>query len=363
MSLPLPDSLAAFLERHAERLDADATEADAVVPELGAAGVLRAGVPSECGGDGRPLAAAIETIAAVAERSLAAAFVCWGQRAFIEYLVRSDNEALRERWLPELLEGRIAGATGLSNAMKFLSGIESLGIAATADEASGGLVLSGRVPWVTNVPVPGFLVAVAVSREDGRAPFVAALRHDHGGIARSGDLDLIAMRGSNTASLRIDGTRIGDDDLIAADARQWLPRVRPAFLGLQCGLAIGLARASLAVARERGVAAKAVLGDAIDAVQHGLDAAVATLTAGVADGRFVVKPAPLFELRIRIAELAMQATQLELSASGGLAYHRDAPLGFARRWREAAFIPIVTPSLSQLQGELLKHRARERAAA
>jgi alkylation response protein AidB-like acyl-CoA dehydrogenase len=77
------------------------------------------------------------------------------------------------------------------------------------------------------------------------------------------------------------------------------------------------------------------------------------------DGRFVGAPIPLFRLRIHLAEIAIQAVQLELQASGGRAYHRDQPLCFARRWREAAFIPIVTPSLTQLQGELQKHAARE----
>ena len=37
--------------------------------------------------------------------------------------------------------------------------------------------------------------------------------------------------------------------------------------------------------------------------------------------------------------------------------------GFARRWREAAFLPIVTPSLVQLKTELAKRRARLAAEA
>ena len=34
---------------------------------------------------------------------------------------------------------------------------------------------------------------------------------------------------------------LGRDWLLHEDARQFLPAVRPAFLGLQCGMAIGLA--------------------------------------------------------------------------------------------------------------------------
>jgi heme oxygenase len=44
--------------------------------------------------------------------------------------------------------------------------------------------------------------------------------------------------------------------------------------------------------------------------------------------------------------------QLELQASGGKAYLTAYGEGFARRWRESAFVPIVTPSLVQLRAEL-----------
>jgi alkylation response protein AidB-like acyl-CoA dehydrogenase len=366
MSISLSADLTAFLQRHAASLDESATHADALVPALGASGLLAEGVPAVHGGSGSALSFGVRAIAAVAEHSLAAAFVAWGQRAFIEYLVRSRNAGLRERWLPDLLTGRIAGATGLSNAMKFLSGIESLGLSASpraSADAPGALSLSGSVPWAANLRPAAFLVAVAVARDDGGAPFVAALPSTRAGLQRSADLDLIGLRGTRTASLALRDLPLDDEDLIAVDARSWLPAVRPAFLGLQCGLSIGLARACLEAAREHGVNAKAVLGEPIAALERSLIDTEATLLAGLDDGRFAAAPAALFELRIRLAGIVLEAAQLELQAGGGRAYHRDQPLGFARRWREAAFIPIVTPSLSQLRGELLRHRERSLLAA
>ena len=106
-----------------------------------------------------------------------------------------------------------------------------------------------------------------------------------------------------------------------------------------------------------------MLGEPIAALERSLIDTEATLLAGLDDGRFAAAPAALFELRIRLAGIVLEAAQLELQAGGGRAYHRDQPLGFARRWREAAFIPIVTPSLSQLRGELLRHRERSLLAA
>lgn len=368
----LPSDLEAWLVDRADSLDGSDEAALEVVPRLGAAGLFRRAVPASLGGDdGRP-SRVIASIAAVAEHSLAAAFAFWGQRVFIEFLVQGDNPGLRDRLLPALVEGRFAGASGLSNAMKYLSGIEAAGLRAEDGK------LAGRVPWITNARRGGFVAAVAAEvggsevggsevggseagrrddpgRREGQL-IVLALPHDRPGLVRSADLDLIGLRGTQTAALAIDALAFSDADVLAADGRRWLPRVRPAFLGFQCGLSVGLARAALAAATRLARDARPVLGPAIERLRGELATLYQTLADGVDEGRFITAPVPLFELRLALARAVDEAVRLELLASGGRAYSRDAGLGFARRWREAAFIPIVTPSLTQLEGELLRHR-------
>lgn len=346
-----------WLDTHADALDADDSLAAAVLPLLAHSGLLGHGVAVPFGGHGDALSEAVEAIAQVASRSLAAAFDFWGQRVLIQLLMETDNHGLRERHLPTLLAGEGAGASGLSNVMKFLSGIESLNIDAVA-APGGGWTLRGTVPWCTNLRKEGFLAAMAVARDDGEPPMVVALPAGRPGLRRSPDLDLIGLRGTNTASLQLDDVAFGTDDLLARRAPDFLPRVRPAFLGLQCGLSIGLARASHAAARGRLGAGRHVLQAPLQGLGQRLDATVGALKAGVDSGRFVAAPHELFRLRLDLHECVQQALQLELQASGGRAYHRDVPGGFARRWRESAFIPIVTPSVTQLQGELEKHVAR-----
>ncbi|NMG36062.1 acyl-CoA dehydrogenase [Azoarcus sp. TTM-91] len=343
-----------WFAEQAEALDRDDSHAEALVPELASRGLFRIGVPQALGGSGGDTYDAVEAIAAVAGQSLTAAFVFWGQRTFIEFLLQTPNEALRER-LPPLLAGEHAGATGLSNAMKFLSGIESLQIAATPD--GEGWRLNGRLPWVTNLRRAGFTVAAAVQTPDGGAA-VVALDHDQPGLARSADLDLIALRGSNTAAISVADVAIDSSRLLHADARSFCPGVRPAFLGLQLGMSLGVARRALAQARQEGQGAHAVLLPQIEQTSAELEGIATSLREGLAAKRFQAEPAALFRLRIRLAELAQAAVGLELSASGGRAYLADQDKGFPRRWREAAFIPVVTPSLSQLQGELAKHANR-----
>jgi alkylation response protein AidB-like acyl-CoA dehydrogenase len=127
----LPISLRTWLDAAAHNLDTAPDNAAALLPKLAEAGLFGLGVPALLGGHGGHVHDAIAGVAGVSERSLAAGFVFWGHRTFIEYLLQSPNETLRDRLLPDLLAGSRAGATGLSNAMKFLSGIEGLQIKST----------------------------------------------------------------------------------------------------------------------------------------------------------------------------------------------------------------------------------------
>jgi hypothetical protein len=85
------------------------------------------------GGAGGDVVDGVEAVAAVSARSLAAGLVLWGHRSYIEYLLESPNMALR-----------VAGATGLSNAMKFLCGLDKLQVSARPQ--ADGFVLDGRLP-------------------------------------------------------------------------------------------------------------------------------------------------------------------------------------------------------------------------
>ena len=89
---------------------------------LGAAGFFRIGVPVELGGTGGSTWDAAEAIARVAEHSLTAAFVFWGQRCFIGYLLESDNAALRQRSLPALLACQAGFRQRATQAMRFAPG-------------------------------------------------------------------------------------------------------------------------------------------------------------------------------------------------------------------------------------------------
>jgi alkylation response protein AidB-like acyl-CoA dehydrogenase len=370
-TLPLVASapeLAAWLDANAEAIDTTQTHAPEILPRLAQAGLLRIGVPAELGGAGGATVDAIRAVAAVASHSLAASFVFWGQRTFIEYLLHSPNHALRARWLPALLAGEMAGATGLSNAMKYLSNLEPLQMSAAplapdARHDRGGVArwaLNGSLPWITNLRREGFIAAAVFDHSNGAAPSIFAIPHDAEGVERSDDLDLIALRSSNTAALKLAGTVLDTGWLIAADAPAFIAQVRPAFLGLQCGMSIGLARRALDAVAASSEATRAAISDETAELAHELDQVSRRLFDGVEHGTFLSMPAALFEVRIKLAALVDAAVRLEVLSAGGRGYLRG-QCGAPRRTREASFVPIVTPSIVQLKHQLAQHRRAQAA--
>ncbi|GHD23105.1 acyl-CoA dehydrogenase family protein [Tianweitania populi] len=341
-----------WIETAADAIDRGEEPSSNILPQLAEAGYPAIGVPAALGGSGGDVVDAVNAIADVASHSLASAFVLWSQRAYIQFLLDSQNQGLRERLLSNLLAGRLAGATGLSNAMKFLGGLEPLQISATGSDT---LTLNGKMPWVTNLRPEGFHVAGAVDHDDGRV-LVVSFAHDDPGMTRTEDLALMGMRSANTAALAINDVQIGDDRIISTNAREWLPKSRPAFAGLQCGMSIGLAKRALSEAKACAGAGRGVLGEPLAQLSRQLDDAHARLAAGLRSQAFVTDASSLFELRIELADIVAQAVQLELQASGGRAYLEEPGRAFARRWREAAFIPIITPSIVQLRTALQQRR-------
>lgn len=352
MSL-LDQPLAEWLDAHADSLDQDASQADVLLALLASSGLFRHGVPESAGGTGGPVSASIAAVAALAEHSLSAAFVFWAQRAVIECLLLSPNAELADRLLPSLFDGTLAGAPALSNAMKFLSGLDHLQTRFTAE--LGGRRLNGAVQWATNLRRRGFVVALAAGNAGTGDASVFMVPHHLEGVAREDDLDLIGLRSTNTAAVRLVNVALDNTCLLHPDAKVFLPQLRPAFLGLQCGLGLGLARASLRSVRQLVAESGSILsGDlmALEASVRGLWDALSTAH----DDARPNSPPPSEVLRLRIAmvEIATAAVQLELQALGGRAYLRGNGNGVARRLREAAFLPVVTPTLAQLKADLAK---------
>lgn len=322
--------------------------------QLATSGYLGLGVPTSRGGAGGKLLDVVQAIATVSEQCLTSGFVFWCQRAFIEYVAASDNAWLQAELLPQMLQAKRSGATGLSNAMKFLAGIEQLRIQATLDATT--VTLNGFLPWASNLQPEKFVVAITAQTSDGRS-LVVAVPANAGGLTRGEDLQLLGLQASWTSTLKFDSVQLPHQWIISDHATTFLPQIRPAFLLMQCGLAWGVARRSLheitQSLNDKNGAALSSRFQQNSITLLTLESQLRHLCSISANDITLTQARQLFELRITLTRLAVDFVQLELEAKGGVAYLK--PSGTARRLREVSFLPVLTPSLVQLETELHRH--------
>lgn len=328
----------------------DVTEASAYdgLQFLAERGLLAQGIAPASGGDGGGLDTMIEVIATVAEQCLTSAFVLWSHRALIGLVASSDNSHLHAAFLPDLLSARRFGAVGLANVMKYAASLE--GLALHARRTTKGYVLSGTVPWATNLVENRYIVAVAAGTADG-AVLLAAVNGETADVQRGQLPRLLALNGSSSGSLAFECTFVDENNVIHRDGLAFLASARPAFLLLQCGLPWGLGKAALTSASRRATGTKAPLRPAVEALQNDLDNLTSIVIRLSRTTAFT--PHRLYELlsaRKQLTKLALEAVHIDVEATGGAGYVASSPT--ARRLREAAFLPLQTPTLLQLRTQL-----------
>lgn len=345
----LREDIAAFLEPRAAAVDG------------GAAGV-REGIAFVADGALKPSAGACssampnndlvrvaETIATAARSDMSTAFSLWCQRMVLEYLSWApDGSPPRDLALPQLLRTERLGSTALAGAMAHH--VSGAPLPLTARREGGALVLNGRVPWASNLFPPAFhMVTAAADADDGRPLFVA-VPGDTPGLRIAPPPALLALRATGSSSVVLDDVRIGADWCITTDFAAFIARVRPIFLLLQSSFCWGLADRAL-------VEARAALGGVNEVLRPDLDELEATaarlarqIRCGVRDRRALPATRDAVQIRLDAARLATAAVALEAKALGGRGYVSGSAT--ARRLREAAFLPIQSPTEGQLRWEL-----------
>jgi alkylation response protein AidB-like acyl-CoA dehydrogenase len=314
-----------FAEK-AHAVDAGTADVRAGLAWLGARDLL--------GGD---LAEQVTVVRAIAGGCLASAFAVWSQNMVLGYLGADAPDGLRS--------GRATGATALAPAIADVAGRVPVPVVAEPDGT--GWRLRGPIRWASNL-FPGAVVVTPARTPDG-GRLVAAFGLDTPGVVLQAPAELLALNGTGTAGLHLDGVRVPAGDVLSRDLGSFVGACRPAMLLMQTALAVGLADAAVAASGQRLTGTGTSFAGDHDAL------ATRHREIGSRLDRLAAEPVPsarreLATVRLDAIALAADAVWLETAVTGGAGY--GARSDTARRLREAAFLPVQAPTAGQLRAEL-----------
>ena len=337
-----------------DQIDEGVYPAD-LMRRMGGAGAFRHHLAASGQSD---LGAAIAAMAEVAAHCMSTAFCTWCQDACGWYLENTDNAPLRAKLQPGIANGTLLGGTGLSNPIKALSGIESFALRAT--RAEGGYVVTGVLPWVSNLGEGHWFGTVFIDADDPKHRMMAMVQCGQPGVEIRQNVHFSTLEGTGTYSVRFRRAFIADEMMLADPLGDMIPRIRPGFVLLQTGMGLGVIRASI----DSMVQADANHESTnrflprrppyFEAELDGLRATIMRLAETPRDGsRGYVRE--VLQARLHTGELTLQATEAAMLHTGARAFITGSPV--QRRLREGYFVAMITPSSRHLKQELSRIEA------
>lgn len=319
----------------AAEIDEQRTDVRTDLAELGREGLLDLGLPD--------MARVLDEVSA---HSLAVGFSTWAHHMTLRYLDASPTGGFDEQ-IRALAAARTIGVTAMAAGLKQIAGLGQVPV--TGDTDGPDLIISGPIRWATNVFPDALMVLPA---RVGEHTVVVAVDTNADGVTVDPAPPLTALGATASTSLHLDRVRVQPHRVLATDLAAFVAGIRPAFLLLQTAFCVGVARAALTAAAEAHTGPLAQFGTELEDASARTADIRSRLYGWAADPGAATVP-ELIRLRLDSARAAVDVTRLELSLTGGAGY----TLGSAanRRFREAAFLPVQSPSEGQLRWELTRY--------
>jgi alkylation response protein AidB-like acyl-CoA dehydrogenase len=279
------------------------------------------------------------------------------------------SEALRERWLPEMVSGRPVGAFALSEPH---AGSNPAEMSTRAERVrSGGnagdeYVIDGEKQWITNGSRAGVIVVFAKTAPEEITQFLVPA--DAEGLDVGKREEKLGLRASDTTALTFDGVRIPAENRLTEEGRG-LSAALSILTGGRIGIAsqaVGLAQAAmddaLSYSREREGFGGPI--SEIQTIRHKLAEMETTLRAA----RLLVREAARTEdagedprldasvAKYFASEAAMEITNEALQIHGGYGYTTE--FDVERYYRDAR-ITTIYEGTSQIQKNVIARELLE----
>lgn len=324
-----------------------------IVRQMGELGLFGLPFPEEYGGSGGDyfaLCIALEELARV-DSSVAItleAAVSLGAMP----IYRFGTEEQKQQWLPDLCEGRMLGAFGLTEAE---AGSDAGGTRTTARRDDGAWVVNGSKSFITNsgTDITGLITTTAVTgmRADGTKEISSIIiPASTPGLTVAPKYSKVGWNASDTHELVFDDVRVPEANLLGDEGRGYaqflsiLDEGRIAIAALSVGLAQGCLDESLSYANTRMAFGRSIGSNQSIAFKLA-DMEVRAHTARLAyyDAAARMLRGEAFKRQSAIAKLyaseiavtnAREATQIH----GGYGFMNEYPV--ARMWRDSKVLEI-----------------------
>ncbi len=345
----------AELPQLAAAIDHEGLYPHAPLQSLGSVGLFSSHLAAHSKLGRGDMGVAIQAMAEVGAACMSTAFCTWCQDASGWYLENTENVSLRDRLQGDIASGAVMAGTGMSNPMKTLAGIE--GFKLKAQRAEGGYVVSGVLPWVSNLGDGHWFATVIQDAADERHLMFAMVRCGQAGVEIRQNAKFIALEGTGTYSVLFRRAFIADEMLLADPVHDAVRRILPGVILLQTGMGLGVIEACIGLMQD----SNRTHGASNQFLPRGPsfyeDAKAELLGEIVTLAATPTETSPDFmrrvlTARLRASEMTLDAAQQALLHAGSRAYLQGSPVN--RRLRESYFVAIITPSIRHLRKELAR---------
>jgi alkylation response protein AidB-like acyl-CoA dehydrogenase len=325
---------------------------------LGQAGGYRGAVEPAYGGNGLGMKHVIQVMETVAKECLSSAFLVWCQTACARYIQMSDNDWLKQQFLPRIVSGEQLAGTGLSNTVKSCDTIEEFRLAAR--RVDGGYLINGVLPWVSNLgPSHVFTTGCPVIGEDNKLVFVL-VDCSQPGFKLVDCAHFIGIDGTRTLACHFKEAFIPDSMVLAhpSESAAYVKRIKPGMIHAQMGMGLGLIDACCKMMHQSNRTHAHVnqyLDDQVEDIEAILDGArmaVYDIADELSEGTGSERTLEILKLRLAGGELCLRAANAAMLYQGAKGYLVRNPA--QRRLREAYFVAIVTPATKHLRREIAR---------
>lgn len=330
---------------NAAAIDSDPDALQNALKRLSDLGLLALRIPTQWGGLGFSAKSFQTFQELVARYSGALAFVQTQHQSAAAMVVQSQNQLLKQEYLPYLSKGILLGV-GFSH-------LRRRDTLVTAIAVDGGYQLAGNVPWVTGFGLfQEFIVAATLPSGEavfGIVPFVET-QGKTSGITFSEAIALAAMSSTNTVSATLKNWFLPCDRVVSIKPTGWIDKNDKKNVLNATGLILGCAMAGIDIVQA-----------AYSTKQLAFIAeAFATLNQEVSHCRDLIRQAQKnhqcldreLQLRAWAIDLAVRCAHAAIVVSSGAANYKNHPA--QRVYREALVFTVSGQTTALMEATLVQ---------